>query len=257
MAAKSIKIAKQQTGTVWIGTSGIVLPGPKATFPREYHLESRMRYYSSLFNSLEINSSFYKIPLRATFEKWSLDVPNDFCFTIKLWREITHSKELRYDPGHIDTFLTAAAGLGTKKGCLLVQFPGKINLDYYSQVEQLLEQLHQSENLDGWRIAVEFRNPGWYIGETHELMNEFGSSLVLHDNPKASNMNPNKGTGTVYLRLHGPTGNYRGSYTSEELGEKNALIRNWVQQGRDVFVYFNNTAGAAFENAQSLRRMLL
>ena len=246
---------KKRKGKINIGTSGIVMPGPKQTFPPEFHGKSRLNYYSSLFNSIEINSSFYKIPMPATFEKWAADVPGDFTFTIKLWREITHIKELKFNPDHMDVFLKAAVGLQQKKGCLLVQFPGKINLERYSEVEQILALLYESEYLDNWRIAVEFRNPAWYVSETHELLNEYGASLVLHDIPKARNMEVHKNAPFVYLRLHGPKGDYRGSYSTEQLHEKFGLIQAWQRAGKDVYVYFNNTAGAAFDNALQLKSM--
>ena len=84
---------KQSNGILRIGTSGIVVPGNKLSFPAAFQHKSRLNYYSSLFNTLEINSTFYKVPMQSTFEKWSLDVPEQFQFTIKLWREITHVKK--------------------------------------------------------------------------------------------------------------------------------------------------------------------
>src|SRR5438309_11140664 len=119
-------MTNQERGILRIGTSGVVVPGSKETFPAEFRLKSRLNYYSSLFNTLEINSTFQKIPMISTFEKWSLDVPEDFRFTIKLWKEITHVKQLKIDFQNIENFLTAASHIGNKKGCLLIQFPGSI-----------------------------------------------------------------------------------------------------------------------------------
>ena len=70
--------AKQQPGILRIGTSNIVVPGTKQTFPEAFRIKSRLHYYASLFNTLEVNSSFYKVPMASTFEKWSLDVPEIF-----------------------------------------------------------------------------------------------------------------------------------------------------------------------------------
>ncbi len=99
---------KPGRGTLRIGTSGVVVPGSKETRPVEFQLNSRLNYYSSLFNTLEVNASFYKIPRLSTFEKWSLDTADEFQFTIKLWKEITHIKKLNIDPGNIEVFLKAA-----------------------------------------------------------------------------------------------------------------------------------------------------
>src|SRR4051812_27205564 len=91
--------------TARIGTSGIVVPGSKNARPEKFQNVSRLHYYASLFNTLEVNSTFKKIPKTVTFEKWSADVPADFRFTIKVWREITHVKPFHFDAGKIDTFM--------------------------------------------------------------------------------------------------------------------------------------------------------
>src|ERR1043165_6254219 len=95
-------------GIFRIGTSNIVVPGNKQSYPPEFREKSRLNYYSSFFNSLEVNSSFYKVPMPATFEKWSEDVPGDFEFSVKLWKEITHVTELNSELDHIRKFLAAA-----------------------------------------------------------------------------------------------------------------------------------------------------
>src|SRR5690349_976965 len=88
------------------GTSGLVLPVPnKLFFPDEFKEGSRLNYYASLFNSIEVNSSFYKIPLGRTVANWSADVPEDFRFTFKLFREITHRKPAGIDKGLIRRFV--------------------------------------------------------------------------------------------------------------------------------------------------------
>src|SRR5215216_5931244 len=111
-------MSQNSNGVVRIGTSGIVLPGNKQTFPKEFQSGSRLHYYGSLFNTLEINSTFYKVPLPTTFKRWSEEVPDNFQFTTKLWRQITHARKLEYNLTDIDTFMHAADYLGKKKGCL-------------------------------------------------------------------------------------------------------------------------------------------
>ncbi|HEY8898156.1 MAG TPA: DUF72 domain-containing protein, partial [Niastella sp.] len=86
------------TGSYKAGTSGLVLPVPnKQSFPPEFSDKSRLTYYASLLNSIEINSSFYKVPQPATVRKWADSVPDDFVFTFKLWQEITHVKGFAYN----------------------------------------------------------------------------------------------------------------------------------------------------------------
>lgn len=245
-----------EKGKLNIGTSNIVVPGNKESYPPTFQRKSRLCYYGSFFNSLEVNSSFYKIPMPSTFEKWAMDVPANFTFSVKLWKEITHTKDLKADPAMIDQFLYAANRLGDKKGCLLVQFPGKITIGYYNQVEQILNAINEYNSEDKWRVAVEFRNPSWYVGETFELMDEYGASIVLHDIPKARNVDTNKQATFVFIRFHGPTGDYRGSYSNESLKEYAGKIQDFLKQGKDVYAYFNNTMGSGLENALSLQAMI-
>ncbi len=248
-------MAKLQKGKLNIGTSNIVVPGNKQSFPAEFQHKTRLHYYSSIFNTVELNSTFYKVPMSSTFNKWAGEVGDNFLFTIKLWKEITHGKNLQYDLTNIDHFLKAADGLSEKKGCLLVQFPGKISLEYYSAVEKILQRIKGMEGDRPWRTAVEFRHPGWYVSETLELLDEYTASMVLHDIPKAKNFELNKAADFVYLRFHGPAGDYRGSYPDSYLAEHSSNIASWVKDGKDVFAYFNNTIGEAFENARTLKAM--
>ena len=240
-------------GKIRIGTSNGHLPGNKQSFPPDYQLKSRLHYYSSIFNTIEVNSCFYKTPLRSTYEKWAADVPDDFQFTLKLTKDITHAKELKGDLACMDSFLHAAGGTGNKKGCLLIQFPGKISLEHFTQVENILEQLHVHDPSYEWRRAIEFRNESWYVGETTELLNEYNATMVLHDFPKAKVSAFAGKANFVYLRFHGPTGNYRESYSDRILDEKSEMINAFLQTGKDVYAYFNNTAGNAFENARYLQ----
>jgi uncharacterized protein YecE (DUF72 family) len=244
-------------GKIRIGVSNGQMPGNKSTFPPEYQLKSRLHYYSTLFNTIEVNSCFYKTPLRTTYEKWANDVPEDFQFTLKLSRDITHAKELAADLSCMEGFLQSAAGTGNKKGCLLIQFPGKISLEHFTQVEQILDQLQFHDPFQEWRKAVEFRNDSWYVGETTELLNENKAAMVLHDFSRAKILTKTDKANFVYLRFHGPTGNYRDSYTNAALDQQAELIREFEQSGHDVYAYFNNTAGNAFENARYLQSKLV
>src|ERR1700749_3370129 len=121
------------------GTSGLVLTVPnKQAFPPEFRDKSRLTYYASLFNSIEVNSSFYKVPMASTVKKWAGSVPDNFRFTFKLWRGITHNKQLTFNPEDVERFIKVIDCAGDKKGCLLVQFPASITLGNSNQLENLL-----------------------------------------------------------------------------------------------------------------------
>ena len=241
---------------IWIGTSNGQMPGNKISFPPEYQASTRLHYYSRLLNSIEVNSCFYKTPLRSTYEKWVNDVPQDFKFTLKLSKGVTHAPDLKMDLDCMNHFLQSATGTANKKGCLLVQFPGKISLDHFNQVEEILTQLRIHDPDSEWKIAVEFRNDSWYVRETTELMNEYNATMVVHDFPKGKLSSISTKADFVYLRFHGPSGNYRDSYSDEFLNEKAEFIKQLAGAGKEVYAYFNNTAGNAFENARYLQERL-
>ena len=89
----------------YFGTSGLFLPVPnKLFYPEEFQDKSKLCYFASLMNSIEINSSFYKITLSSTIKKWADDVPDEFLFTFKLFKEITHANDLIFNPKTIAKF---------------------------------------------------------------------------------------------------------------------------------------------------------
>lgn len=242
---------------IWLGTSNIVLPVPnKAFFPEEFQNKSRLHYYSSLFNSLEVNSSFYKIPMPQTVTKWANDVPKHFRFTFKLWKGITHAKELEYNPEDIDKFFKSVSMIGEKKGCILVQFPRSIKYSLFSKVQRLFLDLQNCKENDGWRIAIEFRDKTWYRDEVYALLERNQLSLVQHDMPDSHIAFPDLYSEVIFLRFHGEEGNYRGSYSDEFLAEYSSHIKDWLNEGKTVFAYFNNTIGDAYKNASTLQKFL-
>lgn len=243
-------------GQFFTGTSNVVIPGNRHSFPEAYRQKSRLHYYATLFNSVELNNTFYKLPRAATFEKWSADVPFEFKFSIKLWKEITHIKELNYKDEDISRFMLSVGSLGAKTGCLLIQFPGKISLDYFGRVEVLLQQIKQADENKQWMMAVEFRNDSWYVSETNELLDEYNATMVIHDILKGKNSSINKKAPVVYIRFHGPAGDYRGSYSKKVLEAQAVLINQWLDEGKDVYAYFNNTIGSAFENSKTLQQLV-
>jgi uncharacterized protein YecE (DUF72 family) len=251
-----MELTSNEKGKVRIGISNTVVPGTKKDFPPPYNVRSRLHYYSSIFNTIEVNSCFYKTPMLKTYERWAADVPDDFQFTLKLSKEITHVKELKGELACMNTFIHNAGALAHKKGCLLIQFPGKITLDYFEQVEDILYQLEQEDAAKEWKKAVEFRSPTWYIGETRELLDEYGATMVLHDIPKARLTEYSGNASFVYLRFHGPKGDYRGSYEDRVLRDKADEIGQWLTEGKEVYAYFNNTAGNAYEDAFTLKTIL-
>ena len=241
--------------TIKIGTSGIVLPGPKSTFPTELQNNTRLHYYASLFDTLEINSSFYKIPLPSTFTKWKSEVPDNFKFTIKLWRGITHKDDLKYDVDDVEIFMRSINHLKEKSGCLLIQLPATITIRYLPRVEALLVCIQKLPDSEQCNIAIELRHKSWYHQDIYELFNVYKVSIVYHDMPGSKTPFEYNSFQFAYFRFHGPTGNYTGTYDESFLEVYAERIRAIKEEGKDVYVYFNNTIGEAFNNAQLLKNI--
>jgi uncharacterized protein YecE (DUF72 family) len=246
----------QQSGVFRAGTSGLVLAEPnKKSYPAEYQDKSRLCYYASQFNSIEINSSFYKIPRGSTYKNWAEMVPEQFQFTVKLWKGITHERDFSVGGKDLETFMSAIDCLGDKKGCLLIQFPAKTEM-LVSEFVQLLKDVRKMDPKETWRIAVEFRHARWYDKTILTILDDFTAGLVLHDMPASAIYTGNENAPFVYLRFHGEKGDYRGTYSDQFLKEKADDIRGWLKRGKDVYAYFNNTIGNAVANLKTLNRLV-
>jgi uncharacterized protein YecE (DUF72 family) len=236
------------------GTSNIVLPIKQSEYPPEFKGASRLTYYASLFSSVEINSSFYKIPKPATVEKWSESVPADFRFTFKVPRTITHAKGLQFSVDELELFAEAVAQAGNRKGCLLVQLPPSVKSDKQEELEGILECLHSDAK--GWHIAVEFRDPSWYNSSVYRMLKSLGAGMVEQDMPRSATPKVTVAEDFRYLRFHGPEGTYRGSYNEAFLTDQAKRIANWIKENKEVYVYFNNTMGDALGNLSTLNAMV-
>ncbi|MES2265175.1 MAG: DUF72 domain-containing protein [Bacteroidota bacterium] len=239
------------------GASGLVLPVPnKSLYPPQFQDKPRLTYYGSLFNSIEINSSFYKLPQASTVKKWTNEVPDNFRFTYKLWRDITHNKQLLFKPEDVDRFMQVIDAAGDKKGSLLIQFPGSNDAGNIRQLEKLLINIRDTGLSGGWDIAIEFRNRSWYKDEVYEMLDNYTCGMVIQDMPKSLTPMVDMATEFVYLRFHGPNGGYRGSYTDAFLYEYAQYITEWLGDGKRVYTYFNNTMGDAINNLITLNRFV-
>ena len=242
----------------YTGTSGLLLPVPnKLSYPEKFKEKSRLTYYGSLFNSIEINSSFYKVPMASTVVKWATQVPEDFKFTFKLHRGITHQRGLIFDPVEVSSFMKIISGAGSKKGCLLIQLPPSLKIEYKNQLFRMLTIIKELNEPDSWGLAVEFRDNSWYVGHIYDLMKKLGIAIVVHDMPKSKTPIIEESQNFVYIRFHGAAGDYRGSYSYEILDFYKQNICSWLGQGKKVFLYFNNTIGDAIKNGMDINRMVL
>ncbi|HEV2354455.1 MAG TPA: DUF72 domain-containing protein [Puia sp.] len=243
------------------GTSGLVLPLPnRKAFPEAFRERPRLSYYASLYNSIEINRSFYKVPKQVTFARWADEVPAGFEFTVKLWRGITHMAGLQFAPQDVTHFMHAVRGLAEKKGCLLIQLPPGLTAAAAGQLDRLLGLLCSEDGSRTWKLAVEFRHRSWYAAAVNEVLARHHAARVLHDMPASAIADLPAGPATlpfVYLRFHGPEGRYKGGYAHPVLLAWAERISVWLAEGKDVYVYFNNTIGGdALADLSQLQALL-
>ncbi len=237
------------------GTSGLVLPVPKSQFPEEFKEASRLTYYASLFRSIEINSTFYKVPKLETVYKWAITVPDHFRFTFKMWRGITHQNGLEFNSKDVEDFMNVIGQVGTNRGCLLIQLPPRTGIECFRQLEKLLCCIVKM-NMPSWQIAVEFRNSSWYGHSTWELLRSFKAVHVVHDMPGSIPPDILHTGDFAYFRFHGPAGDYKGGYPDDFLMRQAIAMRSLLMEGKEVYVYFNNTVGEALNNLMDLNQIV-
>jgi uncharacterized protein YecE (DUF72 family) len=241
----------QRKGKIRIGTSGWSYRHWKGPFYPENIPNSKMLpFYFQKLSTVEINSSFYHLPLKKTFENWRACSPDDFVFAVKASRFITHVKKLTDPVKALERFFERASGLGEKIGPVLFQLPPGLKMDP-ERLRIFLGLLPTNG-----RYSFEFRNPGWFHPEMYSLLSEFRTAFCVYE--LSGLISPMEITADfIYLRLHGPAGKYQGRYSMEQLGVWHERFEQWAQQSLDVFCYFDNDEnGFAALNALELRRLI-
>ena len=242
-------------GNLYAGTSGYDYKSWHGRFYPAGTDKRLLRFYANRFEAVEINRSFYRMPTVKALQDWENDVHAGFLLCLKMSRFITHNKKL-LDPGApVARFFETANQLRpASRGPVLLQLPPNLKPQY----QRLDETLGEIARHGDWRVAVEMRNDAWLKGDAlHEIMDRHGAALVVHDMPRGRTVRPNDGADFVYIRYHGPAGDYHGEYGEAGLAPTAKAIRGWLEQGRDVFAFFNNDAdGYAPFDAMLLRRMV-
>lgn len=246
-----IEAVMKQKGNIRIGTSGWSYSHWKGPFyPEDLSNVKMLPFYFQRLNTVEINSSFYHLPLQKTFERWRTSSPDDFIFAVKASRYMTHVKKMTDCGQAVERFFERASGLGEKIGPVLFQLPPRLKLDP-ERLREFLRLLPAS-----FRYSFEFRNSGWFHPEIFSMLSEFRAAFCIYElNGLISPMEVT--ADFVYLRLHGPEGKYQGCYSMEQLRAWHERFEKWTGQSRDVFCYFDNDqSGYAAINAVELQRLL-
>jgi uncharacterized protein YecE (DUF72 family) len=224
-------------------------------YPLKLPQKSRLSYYCRIFETVEINNTFYNLPAKKVFENWRTTAPLGFLFAVKASRFITHMKKLREPETAVAPFLENIGGLQEKLGPILFQLPPFWNADE-SRLRELLTFLRQQQILVKPKITFELRNASWQQEPVFDLFRQNNVALCFADWPEIS-INGPVTADFVYLRRHGPSYMYSSEYSSEQIQDTARCIREWLDVGIEVFVYFNNDAfGLAIKNALQLQDIL-
>jgi uncharacterized protein YecE (DUF72 family) len=236
---------------IMVGCAGWSLSaGVAADFPSE---GSHLQRYASVMPAVEINSSFYRPHRPATYARWRDSVPDDFRFSVKLPRTVSHELRLRDVEEALDRFLAAAGELQHKLGCLLLQLPPSLQFNADEAVDffALLRAKTQVA------VACEPRHASWFAQQAGETMQRHDIAFVHADPPPVRDAIAPALPGIAYVRLHGSPDIYRSSYDPaflDALANKLNVLRERADR---VWCVFDNTAnGHAVPNALALIRLL-
>jgi uncharacterized protein YecE (DUF72 family) len=240
-----------------------------AFYPVDLPTPRWFEHYAQVFDTVEINNTFYRLPEASTFARWSAAMPKGFVAAVKASRFLTHLKRLRDPAAPIELLLARAAHLGAHLGPLLYQLPASMRydrdrLDVFldalprtvtaTKISEATVETRKSSALR-LRHVIEFRDPTWYRDDVFGALERSGVSLCLHD--KAGSQFHEGPVGPiVYVRFHGTSGHYAGSYPDEVLAAWAARLSQWTATGRESYAYFNNDPdAAAIRNARGLKQM--
>ena len=219
-------------------------------YPENLPQKRWFEHYATVFDTVEINNSFYRLPEAETFAQWASRAPMRFLFAVKASRFLTHMKKLKDPEEPVERFFSRARALRRHLGPVLYQLPPGFKLDY-PRLEHFLHILPRDV-----RHVIEFRDPSWYADEVLVLLERYSVALCLHDMPGSATERQRVGP-FVYVRFHGASGRYNGSYPDERLESWARWIDEQVAADTDVYAYFNNDVGGhAPRNAMTLRRQL-
>lgn len=243
-------------GKIYIGTSGFSYSHWEegVFYPKNLPASKKLEYYSKIFNTVELNSPFYRLPSSQNFINWRKRTPENFLFAIKVSRYITHIKKLKNSKKEWEEFFKRAKFLKEKLGPFLFQLPPGWKKDS-QRLKKFLDFLEK--NYPNNLFAFEFRHQSWFEKEIFTLFKRRKNfTFCIADSPKWPSIKKLIG-GFFYIRFHGRKTLYGSKYSKKELNSWAKFIKKYLKEGIDVFCYFNNDAyGFAPKDALSLRKLL-
>lgn len=246
---------------IFIGTSGWhYRHWFKVFYPPEIKGYYELTFHAKTFNTVENNSSFYRIASENTYKTWYRMTPENYKFSMKLNKLITHNYRLVLNDevkGKINLILDSTQVLKEKLGAIVIQLPASFRFDL-KLLEKFLKFFTKEIQKREYQfdIAIEFRNKYWFVDETYELLEKYNVAIVNAQSSRYPGVR--KVTASIaYLRLHGPEKLFSSSYSREQLEDWAQYIRKISKKTKKVYVYFNNDFnGYAIDNAKVLMKLL-
>jgi len=227
-----------------IGTSGYNYPEWRGSFyPEKFPTAKMLAYYSERFNTVEVNYTFYRIPTVKLLEGWAQGTPDDFTFTLKAPRRITHDSKLKNVADLTQTFCKTATSLGSKLGVLLFQLPPTFKRDD-AVFDGFLETIPE-----GTRAAFEFRHESWHDEAVFEMLRRRNLALCIADSEKMST--PLVSTADYsYYRLRDE------GYQSADIERWAGIIKGQAASNASYVYFKHEEQGKGPEFAQALMALL-
>lgn len=230
-----------------IGCSGYHYPEWKGEFyPETLSQRKWFEYYSTHFNTLELNVTYYKFPRTEALRRWYDRSPAGFSFTVKAPRHITHFKKFNDAHRMVGEFNRAVSeGLADKLGCVLFQFPSNFQYDP-ERLGRITGMIDRSV-----KTVLEFRHSSWWHPSVYETLRE--ANIIFSGMSHPSLPDEVVSTlDTLYYRFHGVPHLYNSAYETQKLEQ---IAQKIISSGvRQAYLYFNNTAaGHAITNAKQLQ----
>jgi len=236
---------------VHIGTSGFHYKHWRGNFyPEKMPASQWLDYYTRHFDTVELNNTFYRLPVETGLNHWRESTPPGFHFAVKGSRFITHMKKLKDPEQAVGKFFERVDLLGKKLGPVVFQLPPWWEVDAV-RLEEFLGVLPPRG-----RYAFELRNATWHTPEVFAILRRHNAAFCIFEiNRVFSGLEIT--ADWTYVRLHGPGGPYQGSYDDSTLRDWAERIAGWREGLKTVYVYFDNDQEAfAVQNALTLKRMV-
>jgi uncharacterized protein YecE (DUF72 family) len=241
------------TGALRVGCSGWSYKDWRGVvYPADAPARTWFGHYAEHFDTVELNATFYRLPDASTVEGWAAQAPSGFCYAVKVGQFASHRRKLREPETWLGNHLDRVRRLGPHLGPNLVQLPPRWRRD----VPRLDDFLAVAPTDLRW--AVELRDPSWLHDDVFACLARHGAALCLHD---LLPDHPWERTADwTYVRFHGPRAlvePYHGRYTGRRLWRVADRLGSWLEDGCDVYAYFNNDwHGNAVVDASWLREKL-